>query len=300
MQGWVIHNGHLSSTRFLQFPKAIQEASLKRKVGMSLMTNDTCTSMVSDQGIQLDSSVDSKLPDFVIFNDKDIALARQLEMLGIPLYNNAEAIDLCDNKVYMYQQLAKERLPIPKTILAPKVFTKVETHRMEHFLSIAKKLGFPLVIKEGYGSFGEQVHLVHDQKDCTAIIQQMENRPFLFQEYVESSYGRDIRIFVVGHRVVAALKRYSVNDFRANVHQGSAVEEYIPTEAEKELALNATSAVQATYAGVDLLFGPNNQPIICEVNTNAHIGTIYRHTGVNVADHIIDYIIHDLTTKKHT
>src|SRR5699024_10382671 len=111
---------------------------------------------------------------------------------------------------------------------------------------------------------------------------------------ISSSYGKDMRLQVVGDQVVASMLRRSSNDFRANVTAGGSMEPYNPTNIEQELAIAATKAIGADFAGVDLLFGPNGYPIISEVNSNAHIRNLFDCTNINVADFIIDYIIQEL------
>lgn len=291
MYGWVIHNGNLSSDKFNRFSTWVQHAGAKEGIAIEIVKNNQILSLADSNGLGLLQSIkQDHFPDFVIFIDKDITLAQQLELIGIPVFNSASAIDLCDNKVLMYQALAHRKLAIPRTIIAPKIFTGVKKIDMDSFLTVEQQLEYPMIIKEGYGSYGEQVYLIENRRQLVESIHTLYDRPFLFQEFIQSSYGRDVRINVVGNNVVAAVKRFATDDFRANVQLGSTMEAYQPSEIEKSLAIRATQAVGADFAGVDLLFGENDNPIICEVNTNAHIENIFHYTGVNVADHIISHI----------
>ena len=111
----------------------------------------------------------------------------------------------------------------------------------------------------------------------------------LFQRFVEHSRGRDIRLQVVGDRVVGSMLRHSERDFRANITAGGAMEAYAPTEEEVQLALDAARAVGADFAGVDLLFGEEG-PLVCEVNSNAHFKNLQDCTGVDTAREILAYI----------
>ncbi|WP_194287344.1 ATP-grasp domain-containing protein [Gracilibacillus oryzae] len=294
MNGWVIYNGHLAAEAFLQFPKQIKKTGSEKNIEINVVANNHLCYQATKNGVYLKHAEGWELPSFVIFHDKDIALARQLELLDIPVYNNAQSIEICDNKVLMYQHLAKKNVNIPKTVIAPKIFSNTTTIELESFLTLAKEFSYPFIMKEGYGSFGEQVYLIHNEEEYIARIKAIYDKPFVLQEFVDSSYGRDIRIFVVGDKVVAGLKRSSDIDFRANVYLGSKVEGYHASPAEKELAVAAAKAVGATYCGVDLLIGKNGEPIICEVNTNAHVANILKHTGVNVAEPILDHIITQL------
>ncbi|MDL4841684.1 ATP-grasp domain-containing protein [Aquibacillus rhizosphaerae] len=291
MHGWVIYNGHLPGDKFLDFAEWIKQAGVRKNVKITIKKNNHLLSLVSTQGSKIINQALEAKPDFVIFGDKDIALARQLEQMDIPVFNSSTSIEICDNKITSYQYLAQEKLPIPKTIIAPKIFPGVKTVDSETFATIETELDYPVVIKEAYGSFGEQVYLVSSREELTLMIEKLKDTPFVIQKFVSSSYGKDIRLNVVGNKVVAAMLRTSNNDFRANVSAGGKMEIYQPSQAEIALAIHATKAVGADFAGVDLLFGPNDKPIICEINSNAHIRNIYDCTNINIADYIVDYVL---------
>jgi ribosomal protein S6--L-glutamate ligase/gamma-F420-2:alpha-L-glutamate ligase len=286
--GWIIYNGSLPGNKFLDFAEWIQSSAVKRKSAAAIFQNNELLSLIGNKGLQL---ADNKnLPDYVVFADKDIYLARQLELLGIPVFNSARAIEISDDKITTYLELIKQKLPIPQTIIYPKVFGSGFTDKK--ILSTAiEKLGLPMVVKEAFGSFGEQVYLIYTEEELIRKVHELKDNAFVFQEFISSSYGRDIRLHVVGEQVVAGMKRTSSNDFRANVTAGGKMEAYSASDKEKDLAIKATKAIGADFAGVDLLFGPDDSPIICEVNSNAHIRNMYDCTNVNVADYIMEYTL---------
>lgn len=294
--GWIIFNGNLPGTKFLDFAEMIQDAASRKQSETSIFKNNDLLSVIGTQKLSLLHHHNISLPDYVVFTDKDIYLAQQLELLGIPVFNSAYSIAVSDDKIATYQMLAGRNLPIPKTIVAPKVFIKDEK-TMFNLNDIADDLGFPLIVKEAFGSFGEQVYLIHSMNELQAIVRQLHGTAYMFQEFVSSSYGRDLRLHVVGDKVSAAMMRTAENDFRANITSGGRMSAYEPTEEEKHLAVEATKAVGAHFAGVDLLFGKHG-PVICEVNSNAHIRNMYECTHINVADDIIDYILKVLHDKQ--
>ena len=110
------------------------------------------------------------------------------------------------------------------------------------------------------------------------------------QEFIEGSKGRDIRIHVVGNQVITAMERKNDKDFRANITNGGTMKKYVPNEEECEMAISICRELKLDFAGVDLLFGEDGEPILCEVNSNAHFKNIYDCTNVNVADAIMEYI----------
>lgn len=292
LQGWIIYNGHLPGNKFLDFAKWIQDAAARKDSQAIIYKNNELVSYLGTNETELLQQEEKKLPDYVVFADKDIYLAKQLELLGVRVFNSAEAIQRSDDKIDSYQHLAREKLPIPKTIIAPKVFSSATLDPTSIEPAI-HTFGFPMIVKEAFGSFGQQVYLVHTKEELQTKVEVLQGKPFLFQEFVSSSYGKDMRLHVVGNKVVAAMKRHAADDFRSNVSSGGTMEAYRPTEQEKELAIAATQAIGADFAGVDLLFGPDQSPLICEINSNAHIRNMYDCTGISVADFIMDYILHD-------
>lgn len=298
--GWIVYNGNLQAHKFVEYAQWFQASALKKGVETALIKNTELLVTIENGRSTLTGKYAGLKPDFVHFADKDIPLARQLEKLEIPLYNSAESILLCDSKIHMYQALADKQIPLPKTIIAPKVFSGLPIVDWSVYEQIVEEIGFPLVIKEAYGSFGQQVYLVNNMNELLAKVKALGSTEYVFQQFIESSYGRDIRLNVVGDQVVAAMKRTSSTDFRANVSAGGKTEQYSPNKKERELAIRAAKLVGANFAGVDLLFGENEEPIVCEINTNAHIKSIYDCTGINVANAMVDFIIEDLKGRERS
>lgn len=287
--GWIIYNGFLESDKFRDYAEMIQKAALDYGHRALLYKNSDIISLLYSE-LTVYSIDRNTLPDYVVFTDKDVYLAKQLELIGIPVFNSAEAIEITDDKIKTYQKLVENHIPIPETIFAPKTFGIKTSFSTPYLQAIKHELGFPLIIKEAFGSFGEQVYLVESEKELLYKVEQIADSPFMFQQFIETSYGVDLRIQVVGDEVITAMKRTAKGDFRANATSGALMEKYEPTEVEKQTAIEATKAIGADFAGVDLLFGKDGHPLVCEVNSNAHIRNLLNCTGVNVAYYIVQYI----------
>ena len=152
-----------------------------------------------------------------------------------------------------------------------------------------------MVLKECFGSFGQQVYLIHNQQEMEKCFVQIKNRPCLFQEYIASSKGRDIRIQMVGNQAVASMYRYHASDFRANITGGGSMEPYEPDSRQLEMAQAVMRELKLDFAGIDILFGQNEEPVLCEVNSNAHFINLYHCTGINAADNIVKYCLNSCT-----
>ncbi|CDQ39430.1 MULTISPECIES: ATP-grasp domain-containing protein [Virgibacillus] len=294
LHGWIIYNGSLPGKKFIDFAEWIQAAAIHKGGTASIYKNTELLAYLGEGNLEILHLQHRKAPDYIVFADKDIYLAKQLEKIGMRVFNSAEAISISDDKIASYQQLAANNLPIPKTLIAPKSFTQGEPD-MDVMKQAIQLFSFPMIVKEAFGSFGQQVYFIQTEAELRIKLAELEGKPYMFQEFIATSYGQDLRLHVVGDQVVASMKRQADNDFRANVSAGGKMEAYTPTIDEQELAIAATKAIGADFAGVDLLFGPDQTPIVCEINSNAHIRNMFDCTGINVADDMIDYIYQQLT-----
>ena len=291
MNGWIIYNGYFRENKFLDFAEWLQQAARQKGITTTIWKNNELLSLLTTGQPSLLSKNPQLLPDFIIFTDKDIYLANQLEQLNIRVYNSSDAIRISDDKILTYQALVAKNLPIAKTVIAPKVF--INDIELDYAVceQAIDTLGLPMIIKEAFGSFGEQVYLVSTREELETKVKSLQGRAFIFQAFIDSSFGKDMRLHVVGDAVVASMLRTAATDFRANVTAGGKTQPYQPTNEEMEIAIAATKTIGADFAGIDLLFGTNGNPIICEINSNAHIRNMYDCTKINVADYIIDYIV---------
>ena len=230
---------------------------------------------------------------FALFWDKDALLAAALEAAGLAVFNSARALADCDDKRRTHLVLARAGLPCPETVFAPLTYPAFAEPDPLFLREVGQKLGFPLVVKEAFGSYGEQVFLARDPEELLALHSRLIHRPHLFQRFVRESAGRDVRVVVVGGRAAAAMERENPNDFRANVSHGGKMKPLEPRGEIADLAVRAARALGLDYGGVDLLLSDRG-PLICEVNSNAHIRNILDCTGVDVAalfaDHILDRV----------
>ena len=206
------------------------------------------------------------------------------------LFNSAGAIELCDDKSLTHIALMN-RVPQPKTVLIPLTFPRVGYTDCAFLEKIAAYLGFPFVIKQCFGSFGAGVYLARNMDEAKAALMKTAGGAAIAQQYIASSFARDIRAYVVGSSVVAAMLRHNESgDFRANVAQGGKADAYMLSEAQAALAVKTAQLLGCTFAGVDLLFDENGEMTVCEVNSKAHFAGISAATGVNIADKIMEAV----------
>ena len=286
-QGWiVINNLHTTSPKFVDSVNAFKRACKQNDVLLEVKTNFDFVNILDGNFVR---------PDFVLFWDKDIRLAKELEALGIRVFNNATAIDECNDKFVTYLKLLNSGIPMPKTIIAPMVYYPQEWQNTNFITDVEKSLKYPMVAKECFGSFGKQVFLCNNRQELIEVINNFAKRPFLLQEFIHTSVGKDLRLQVVGDKVVATMMRYNDNDFRANVTNGGKMLNYQPTMAQIDMALKACKLLSLDFGGVDMLFGKDGAPVLCEINSNAHFINLSNCTGVDVADCIVKYVLEEIS-----
>lgn len=212
------------------------------------------------------------------------AIVRQFENQGSYSTASSIAINRSRDKLRAYQILAKAGVAIPKTVFAR------ETANFEDVVELAG--GTPLIIKVARGTHGNGVVLAETPKAAKAVMQAfyVEGVNFLVQEFVKESAGTDIRALVVGSRVVASIKRQSLDDdFRSNTHQGGVGTTVKLTDEETKTAIKAAKAMGLPICGVDMMRSDRG-PLVLEVNSSASLKTPELITKRDVATKIIEYI----------
>lgn len=212
------------------------------------------------------------------------AVIRQFEQMGTYTLNASHAVSVARDKLRSLQILSRHRVGIPPSMF---VMGKSDIN-----LAIEKLGGAPLIIKLIEGSQGAGVMLAETDSVARAIIEtvQLSGHDVLIQKFVKESSGRDIRAFVVGNKVVAAMRRTAqAGEFRSNVHKGG-VASPIDLDPEYErVALQAAHIIGLRVAGVDMLESDTG-PKVLEVNSSPGLEGIESATHVDVADAIISYL----------
>lgn len=211
------------------------------------------------------------------------AIVRQFEMMGVYTTARSIAISRSRDKFRSYQLLARQAVGIPQTIFSR------ETADVDGLID---QLGTPMIIKIAKGAQGRGVVLAETKKAAKSVIQAfyVSDVSILLQEYISEAAGSDIRAFVVGSKVVASMKRQSLDDdFRSNIHQGGTGTPIALTDQERKVALKAASAMGLSICGVDMLRSDRG-PLVMEVNSSPSLKGIETVTNRDIADKIIEYI----------
>lgn len=212
------------------------------------------------------------------------AVLRHMETMGMYPLNESIAISRSRDKFRALQLLARKGIPMPLTSFAQ---SPDDTEDLIHMVG-----GAPLVIKLLEGTQGKGVILADSHQSAVSIINAFKemHANILVQEFIEESRGTDIRCFVIGNKVVAAVKRQAKEgEFRANVHQGGKALKVKLTPQERAIAISAAKTMGLKVAGVDLIRS-NHGPLVLEINSSPGLEGIEKATNINIAGKIIQYI----------
>lgn len=230
--------------------------------------------------------------DFVLYMDKDIYLARMLEKAGYHLFNRADFIKMCDDKALTFISCANEEIKMIKTIAGPLVYTDTLEEENYSFLdTIEKEFGYPLIVKKVYGSLGEGVYIANDKNELRDIYSKLYRNPLLFQQYIGTSRGKSVRVLIIDHEVVGGFERYNTDDFRSNFGTTATSKKLENNSKFFEIAEILAKKLDILYAGLDFLYDENDEPILCEINSNAFFEEFEKVTGIDVAKRYVDMII---------
>ena len=212
------------------------------------------------------------------------AVVRQFEMIGVFCVNESVAISRSRDKLRSLQLLARKGLGLPVTGFA---------HSTKYTDDLIRLVGgSPLVVKMIEGTQGVGVVLAETKKAAQSVIQAFRSLKanILVQEFIKESSGRDIRCWVIGDKVVAAMLRQGPEgEFRSNLHRGGRAEMVRITPEERSTAVRAAKIMGLRVAGVDMLRS-NHGPVIMEVNSSPGLEGIEKATGKDVAGMVIAYI----------
>ena len=216
-----------------------------------------------------------------------VALLKQFEQLDVYTVNASEGIRQSRNKLLAAQILGRNKVPIPKTAYVRNI------NDVERAINLVG--GLPVVIKVSEGTQGRGVYLRHLYKDAIGLVSALLDldHEVLIQQYIHESHGTDIRVLVVGDKVVACMRRRARGrEFRSNFHLNGTVESIDLPPKFEEIALRAARVLGLNIAGVDLLEGKNG-PLVLEINSSPGLEGIEMASGVNVAEKIIDFLEED-------
>ena len=214
-----------------------------------------------------------------------LAVLRHFEQAGVLVVNGSESIQTVKDKMRTSQILSRAGISIPNTMMV--------RFPMQEKL-IAENIGYPCVVKVVTGSYGAGVYLCEKKRDYKKLVEFVESlgnkKTLLVQEYLGDAPGEDLRVLIIGGKVVGAMKRTAPEgDFRANITNGGTGSSYEVTDEIDFITRETAQSLGLTIAGIDLLFDKRGFRV-CEANSNPGFSGFEKYCGLDVADLITEYI----------
>ena len=287
MKGLIFVNPFMCTKESVHQAERLKEEFNKRGVEIEIVSDGFSRVAISGN----EATIDLPAPDFAVYLDKDKYLSEILEKGGLRLFNRHEAVRVCDDKGQTYIALAGHGIKFPKTIFGALCYNKDGQIKKEWLDIIESELGYPIIVKESFGSLGKGVYKADNRAELIEIVDKVKLKPHLFQQYIGAKKGVDVRVIVIGGKTIASMERSNQTDFRANIALGGSAKNIELPEDFRIVAESCAEILGLDYCGVDLLYGDDGMPYLCEVNSNAFFDGIEKVTGVNVAGAYVDYII---------
>ncbi|HZK35265.1 MAG TPA: ATP-grasp domain-containing protein [Bacillota bacterium] len=221
------------------------------------------------QGIEQDR------PDFVICRIIDSLLTKHLEILGLKVFNSYRVSSICNDKQQTYQFVSKGGIKIMDTIFTNKAYWD--------------DMPYPAVIKPAHGRGGNNVYLVKNEDEYRAAMRQMPDFDIIIQK-VASDIGRDLRVYVIGKRIIVAILRVSDTDFRSNFSLGGSAQVYTLSGNERQLIYKIIDMFDFGLVGIDFVFD-KGELVFNEIEDVVGSRMLYAKTDINIVSEYLDYMI---------
>ena len=212
-----------------------------------------------------------KKPDLVINRSRDYFLAKHLEMAGIEVFNDSFITLIGNDKALAYSQA------VEKGILV-----------LASFYGNIEPKEYPYVLKSLNGHGGAEVYLIQNS-DEKKEVEKLQNKPFLCQEFAKEP-GKDVRVYVVGNRIIKAMLRTNENDFKSNYSLGGKVAEYNLNKEEESLVNKVMEGLNIGLAGIDFVFH-EGKLYFNEIEDVVGARMLYANTDVDIVAEYVSYLV---------
>lgn len=231
-----------------------------------------------DNILYYDNEIVTELPKIALLRGNDMNVSSMLEKRGIKVINSTYTIDNCVDKLKTHNMCSKLNIK------------QIKTYHFNNlnFDESVKLVGLPFILKYRFGKQGMNIYIINNIDEFNCILKEINPEDYLLQEYIKTTYGKDVRVFIVGDKVVGACKRENNSDFKSNLAQGGLSYNYELTEELKNNSLKLKRELKGDIISVDYVFG-DNELLFCEANTNPGFAS-FNYLGYPIRQIFMDYI----------
>ena len=230
--------------------------------------------------ILCDGGLPESRPDFAIVRAMRPDVTRELEMRGIPVFNNSHVSEICNNKARTYEYLHANNIPVIPWISAKQNDTPPDI------------TSYPMVIKPCCGHGGQNVTLIHNDGEYAAARAAISPDEYVIQP-LATELGRDMRVYILGNKPVAAVQRIANGDFRSNFSLGGRVEAKTLTTKEAQLIERVCKIFDFDYCGIDIMYH-EGEPVINEIEDVVGSRMLYATHDIDIVEMYLEYIVKKL------
>ena len=253
---------------------------------------DEYTLCVQNNAINLDFNQ----YDFCIQLVKDQYISSIFEQLDKPCFNKYNSMVKSDDKFLTYIKLYSHNIPMPKTVSGNTDFDGLvinNYNRSALFVdNIENKLNYPFVAKPTFGYGGRGVRIIHDRNELEKLLQEQGQTAYIFQEFVSDNVGNNIRVVVVGGKVIYSVLRKDTINTNYSCISSETEEKFYATKEQIKIAQDIAQILSLDYCAIDFFDTIDKRPLVCEVNANpGGILDYEKITGVNQAKELVKFII---------
>lgn len=275
MEAWIIYD-KFEAERNKEYIQLYFEECNKRNIDLRLLlAEDINIGVINNKCTLLYNNEKQAMPCFVICRIANPLLSKQFELMGIPVFNCYEVSMVCNDKQKTYQYLSHINIKIMDTIFTDKNY--------------CKELYYPSIIKPANGKGGKDVYLVRNDEELKKTLAKMPDTDIVIQK-AASDLGRDLRVYVIGKRIVAGILRISDTDFRSNYCLGGSAVLYDLNKEEKTIINKIIDMFNFGFVGIDFVFD-KGKIIFNEIEDVVGSRMLFAKTKINVVSEYIDHII---------
>lgn len=273
---WIVYNILYESNRPNPADRMFDEA---KKQGInSLLLYLEYFSFINNKVLYKNEEI--QLPKIIFYRGRNEKFIEKFELLGVKVINSSYSTIVCKDKYKTHKLVESLGLQQPKTYL-------LENKSYSFYENLF--LNSKFLLKNRYGSQGNDIYLINNVNEYNEIINKINIADYIIQEYIKSSYGKDVRAYVIGNKVIGAMERINDKSFKANIAQGGLSYDFKLSKIDEEMTINIAKEIKGDIISVDYLFNDENKLIFCEANTNAGFAS-FNYLGYNVRKLMLEYI----------
>lgn len=286
--GWLIYNKEMSQINEGFICWFMEEAG-KLNIKLDLLLKENLSyGVMNNELFLLHKGKKVENPDFVIIRNNDPLLSKQLEGLGFIVFNSSFTSEIGNHKGKTHQFLAGKGIQMLDTVFVNK----------DEFSPQSLPFAYPVVVKEVAGKGGNEVYAAYSVDELKKILNSVKSKELIIQKMGDVP-GRDVRVFVVGNEIIAAILRYSNEDFRANFSLGGSARLYDLSEGEKMVVREVIKQFNGKlgFVGIDFLFTKDGSFIFNEIEDVAGSRTLYANSNINIVRLYLEFVIKKIDGK---